>query len=162
MKRIGAFVCFMSLFGLGLSGCGGGSGHSSSNSQGNGSRTLASITVTSANAASVGAGATLQLTAQGHYSDGTIANISSQVTWGTSNSSVATLNNAGLLTSYKSGSVVALATQGSVTGTLTVTVNAASLATISISGGASLEAGQAEQLSALGTYTDQSTQTLTS
>ncbi len=161
MKKISAFVSLVLLAGFGLAGCGGGSSHS--NSQGNGATpTLASITVYGANAArSVAAGASLQLTAQGNYSDGTIADITSQVTWATSDSTVATLSGTGLLTSLKAGSVIATASKNSVNGTMTVTVNGAALSSISISGGASLAAGLNEQLSAQGTYTDSSTQALT-
>jgi uncharacterized protein YjdB len=162
MKRVGAVVCSILIACLGLSGCGGGSSHSNSQSNGGGTRTLSSITVYGANAArSVAAGATLQLTAQGNYSDGTIADISSQVTWTTSDSTVGTVNTTGLLTSYKSGSVIAKATQGSISGTLSVAVNGPALSTITVSGGASLAAGLTEQLVAQGTYTDSSTQTLT-
>jgi len=161
MKRIGAIICSILVICLGLSGCGGGSSHSSSQG-GGGTRTLASITVYGANAArSVAAGATLQLTAQGNYSDGTIADISSQVTWTSSDSTVAKVGTSGLLTSYKSGSAIATATLGSVSGTMVVTVNGAALSSISISGAASLSAGSSEQLAAQGTYTDSTTQVLT-
>jgi uncharacterized protein YjdB len=119
--------------------------------------------VSGANAArSVAAGETLQLTAQGNYSDGTTADITSQVTWGTSDSTIASLSASGMLTSYKAGSVIATAAQGSVTGTLSVTVNGPALSSISISGAGSLAAGSSEPLTAQGTYTDKSTQTLTS
>src|SRR3569833_569147 len=161
MKRIGAIICSILVICLGLSGCGGGSSHSSSQG-GGGTRTLASITVYGANAArSVAAGATLQLTAQGNYSDGTIADISSQVTWTSSDSTVAKVGTSGLLTSYKSGSAIATATLGSVSGTMVVTVNGAALSSISIAGAASLSAGSSEQLAAQGTYTDSTTQVLT-
>lgn len=163
MKRMGAIVCSILFICLGLSGCGGGSSHKSTQNTSGSTKALASITVYGANAArSLAAGATLQLTAQGNYSDGTTADISSQVTWTSSDSTVAKLSTSGLLTSYKSGSVIATATQGSVSGTLAVTVNGAALSAIAISGNASLAAGQSEQLAAQGTYTDSSTQVLTS
>src|SRR5579859_5744252 len=112
MKKISAFVSLVLLAGLGLAGCGGGSSHS--NSQGTGAiPTLSSITEYGANSAhSVAAGASLQLTAQGNYSDGTTTDITSQVTWATSDSSVATLSGTGLLTSVKAGSVIATASKG--------------------------------------------------
>ncbi|WP_109484531.1 beta strand repeat-containing protein [Occallatibacter savannae] len=162
MKRIGAIVCSILFVCLGFSGCGGGSSHKSTQSSG-ATRTLASITVYGANAArSLSAGTTLQLTAQGNYSDGTIADITSQVTWSSSDSTIAKLSTAGLLTSYKSGSVIATATQGTVSGTLAITVNGAALSSITVSGNGALAAGQSEQLAAQGTYTDSSTQVLTS
>ena len=162
MKRIGTVVCSILVVCVVLAGCGGGSHKSSQNGSGK-TRTLASITVYGANAArSLAAGTTLQLTAQGNYSDGTVADISSQVTWSSSDTAVAALSTSGLLTSFKSGSVIATAAQGTLSGTLVLTVNGASLSTISVSGGNSLAAGQSEQLAAQGTYTDTTTQVLTS
>lgn len=162
MNKFCAFVSVVFVAVFSFAGCGGGSSHSTS--QGTGaSRTLASITVYGANAArSVAAGTSLQLTAQGNYSDGTVADITSQVTWASSDSTVATVSSTGLLTSSKAGSVIAKASQGSVNGTLSITVNGAALSSLSISGGASLAAGLSEQLSATGRYTDSSTQSVTS
>ena len=161
MKRIGAIVCSILVFCVAFSGCGGGSSHKNSQSTGT-TRTLASITVYGANAArSLAAGSTLQLTAQGNYSDGTIADISSQVTWSSSDSTLATLSNSGLLTSYKSGSVIATASQGSVAGTLVVTV--AGLKSITVAAPVpSLASGSTEQLTATAVYSDSSTQSITS
>jgi len=162
MKKIGMLVSSILMVCLGFAGCGGGSSKSNSQNS-NGTPTLASITVYGKNAAtSVAAGASLQLVAQGNYSDGSIKDITSSATWSTSNAAVATTNASGLLTSLKSGSVIVSAAQGSISGTMVVTVNGAALSAISIAGGASLAAGSSEQLSAQGTYTDSSTQTITS
>ena len=161
MKKFGLLLSTILFVCLGFSGCGGGSSKSNSQNS-NGTPTLASITVYGKNAVtSVAAGSTLQLVAQGNYSDGTSKDISSSVTWSTSDSTVATASTAGLLTTIKSGSVIAKATQGSISGTMTVTVNGAALSSISISGASSLAAGLSEQLTAQGTYTDSSTQTIT-
>jgi trimeric autotransporter adhesin len=161
MKRFGAIICTAVAVCLSLSGCGGGSSHTKSQG-GGGTRTLASITVSGANGVhSLAAGTTLQLTANGNYSDGTTSDITSQVTWTSSDSTVGKVSTSGLLTSYKSGSVISTATQGSVSGTLAVTVNSAALSAISISGAASLGSGASEQLTAQGTYSDGTTQTLT-
>jgi Big-like domain-containing protein/List-Bact-rpt repeat protein len=54
---------------------------------------LVSIAVTP-NPASVGAGSALQFTATGKYSDGSMQNITSTVTWNSSNNSAATISNA--------------------------------------------------------------------
>ena len=162
MKRIGAMVCSILAICLGLSGCGGGSSHKSSQGSGGTTRTLASITVYGANAArSLAAGDTLQLTAQGNYSDGTTADISSQVTWSSSDSTVAVLGTSGLLTSYKSGSVIATATSGTVSGTLVVTVNGLKSITVGAPN-ASIASGATEQLTATAVYTDNSTKLITS
>jgi uncharacterized protein YjdB len=161
MKKIGVLVSLIVVTCLGLSGCGGGS---HSKSQGTGaSKTLVSITVTSSNSAtSVAAGQTLQLGAQGKYSDGTVASLTSQVTWHTSDNTLASASASGLLTALKQGSVTVSATQGAVTGTMAVQISQAALASISVSGGNSIPAGLSEQLSAQGTYSDSSSQTITS
>ena len=161
MKRIGAIICSILAVCLSLSGCGGGSSHTKSQG-GGGTRTLASITVYGANAArSLAAGDTLQLTAQGNYSDGTTADISSQVTWSSSDSTVAVLGASGLLTSYKSGSVIATATSGTVAGTLVVTVNGLKSITVGAPN-ASIASGATEQLTATAVYSDNSTKLITS
>jgi uncharacterized protein YjdB len=161
MKRIGAIVCTILAICIGFSGCGGGKSHTNSQGSTGGTRTLASITVYGANAArSLAAGATLQLTAQGNYSDGTTADISSQVMWSSSDSAVANLSTSGLLTSYKSGSVIATATQGSVSGTLVITVNG--LKAINVGAPSpSIASGATEQLTATAVYTDNSTTPVT-
>jgi uncharacterized protein YjdB len=160
MKKIGALLGSILITCLVLSGCGGGS--SKSNTQSTGStKTLSSITVSS-QTKSVAAGATLQLAAKGNYSDGTTADLTSQVTWSTSDSTVATTSAAGLLSSVHPGTVVATAKLNSTSGSMTITVSSATLSSISVSGGATLVAGLSEQLSAQGTYSDSSTQTVTS
>lgn len=157
MKKIGAFVSLIVC--LGVAGCGGGR---HSNYQGGGV-TLVSIAVTSASSAtSVAAGATLQMAAQGRYSDGTSADITSQVTWTTSDSTVAGTSATGKLTANKAGSVTVTATENGVSGAMNITVSQAALSSVSISGAASLAAGVSEQLSAQGVYTDKSTQSITS
>ena len=162
MKKIGAFFGLISITCLVLSGCGGGSSKSNTQST-SATKTLSSIAVSGKNSAkSVVAGTTLQLVAVGTYSDGTTADITSQVTWSTSDPAVATANVAGLLTAVKAGSVIASAKQGAITGAMTIAVNAATLSSISVSGGAALAAGLSEQLSAQATYSDSSTQTITS
>jgi hypothetical protein len=77
-------------------------------------KTLNSIAVTPA-AQTIAPGATQQYTATGNYSDGTTQNITSQVTWSSSSTSVATINSAGLATAINAGSTEITATQGSVT-----------------------------------------------
>src|SRR5215831_3192121 len=111
MKRIGTIICTILVVCLVLSGCGGGSSHKNTQGSGNGTKTLTSITVTSAAATSVVAGGTLQLAAQGNYSDGTVADITSKVAWSTSNTTLAATSTTGLLTTFKQGTVTVTATQ---------------------------------------------------
>ena len=164
MKKIGAIVCSILLICLVVSGCGGGGSHKSTQGNGGTTHTLASITVYGANAVhSIAAGSTLQLTAQGNYSDGTIADITSQVTWSSSDSTVAQISTSGLLSSYKSGPVIATATQSSVKGTLSVTVSGPVLSSITVTPVAfSIASGQTKQLAAVGTYTDGTSKDVTS
>ena len=98
--------------------------------------TLTSIAVTPANP-TIQTGATQQFTATGTYSDNSTQNITSQVTWVSSNTSVATINSAGLATGVSPGVPTISATQGAVTGSTTLNVQAAplSITTTSLAGG---------------------------
>ena len=161
MKKFGALVGSILIVCLVLSGCGGGSSKSKSQSSG-GTRTLASITVTTpSSATAVALGATLQFAAQGKFSDGSVADISSQVTWKSSDTTMGIMNSAGVLTGVKAGSVTVSATQGTVSGSMAITVTKVTLVSISIGGNGSLSAGASEQLSAQGSYNDSSTQSIT-
>jgi hypothetical protein len=84
--------------------------------------TLQSISVTPANP-SIAVSATQQFTATGTYSDGSTQNLSSQVTWSSSNTAVATINSSGLASGVSTGSTTITATSGNVSGTTTLTVN---------------------------------------
>lgn len=162
MKRIGAFVGLITIVSFSFVGCGGGHGNSSTKSSDT-TATLVSIAVTASNStSSVTAGNTLQLTATGSYSDGSSQNLTSQVTWKTSDTTLAAANASGMLTTFKQGSVIVSATQSAVTGSITIQISQAALNAISVTGGASLVAGTSEQLSAKGTYTDTSIQDITS
>ena len=100
------------------------------------SATLNSITVTPANPA-IASGSTQQFVATGTFSDNSTQNISSQVTWSSSNSGVATINSTGLATGVAGGSSTIKATQGSVNGSTTLTVQptALSITTASLPAG---------------------------
>ena len=89
--------------------------------------TLTSIAVTPANP-TVLTGATQQFTATGTYSDGSTQNITSQVSWNSSTSAVATINASGLASGVSAGSTTISATQSGVTGLTTLTVQTAPLA----------------------------------
>ena len=159
MKKIGhlaalaLFVCFV------VAGCGG-RGTSSTSSTKSSSATLTSVSVAGGN--TVATGMTLQLSANGGYSDGTSSNITSQVTWKTSDASIASISASGLLTALKAGSVSVTATMGTVTGNASVTVGQAVLTSVSVTGPSSLGLGATQQFTAQGTYSDKTTQTLSS
>ncbi len=67
-------------------------------------------------------------TATGTYSDGSTANITSQVTWSSSNTGIASINSTGMATAVAGGSGNIIATLGTTSGSTTVTVQAALLA----------------------------------
>jgi len=125
--------------------------------------TLTSIVVTPANPTNL-AGATQQFTATGTYSDGTVQTISSQVAWTSSNTAVATISTGGLAASVSAGATTISAALAGVTGGTTLTVQAApTLASIAVTpANPTIAVGATQQFTATGTYSDGSTQNLTS
>jgi uncharacterized protein YjdB len=122
---------------------------------------LTSIAVTGPSG-SLAAGLTEQLTAQGTYSDKTTQSLTTSVTWQSSDSTIVAVSTLGVLTALKAGTAVVTASIGSVSGTMSIAVNVASLSSIAVTGPyASLATGSAEQLAARGTYSDNTTQSLT-
>jgi hypothetical protein len=109
---------------------------------------LASIAVTPANQ-SLTVGGTQQFTATGTYSDGSTQNLTSQVTWASSNTAAATINSAGLATAVAAATTTISATLGSVSGStgltvtpgpLTITTTALPAATVGVAYTATLAA----------------------
>src|SRR5262249_59145559 len=68
-----------------------------------------------------------QFTATGKYSDGSTQNITSQVTWASSNTTAATINASGLATGVAAGSTTISATLGAVSGSTGLSAAAGSL-----------------------------------
>ena len=137
-------------FALALTGCGGGGG------SGSVSTTLVSIAITPATA-SVAKGLTTSFTATGTYSDNTTVNLTSEVTWATTNTSVATINSAnGIATGVAPGGTAVTATLNSITSPAApFTVTAAVVTGISISPTTpSSPKGTPVTFSATGTYSD--------
>jgi 6-phosphogluconolactonase (cycloisomerase 2 family)/uncharacterized protein YjdB len=124
--------------------------------------TLVSIAVTPANS-DLGIGGTEQLTATGTYSNHTTQNITSDVTWSSSNTAVATVSASGLAAAVAVGGPVTItASLGGVTGTTPLTVTAATLKSIAVTPLApAIAKGTTQQFVATGTYSNGSTQTLT-
>ena len=89
--------------------------------------TLSSISVTPANP-TINTGATQQFTATGTYSNGSTQSITSQVTWASSSTPVATIIASGLATGASAGATTITAALSGVTGSTTLTVQAAPLA----------------------------------
>ena len=84
---------------------------------------LTSIAVTPANPA-VAVGGTQQFTATGTYSDQSTQNLTSQVTWTSSSTAVATINGTGRATGVSQGSTTVTGALGELNGTSTLTVQA--------------------------------------
>ncbi|MGE0616103.1 MAG: beta strand repeat-containing protein, partial [Bacteriovoracia bacterium] len=127
---------------------------------------LVSIAV-SPSSASVAKGLTQQFAATGTYTDSSTQTLTTTVTWSSSDTGVVTISNAGgskgLASSIATGSVTITATSGTVSGTASMTVTAATLVSVAVTpGSATKAAGYTQQFTATGTYTDASTQNLTS
>jgi uncharacterized protein YjdB len=129
------------------------------------SAVLQSIAVTPA-APSISVGAAQQFTATGTYSDSSTKNITTSVTWSSSNTGLATIGvSTGLATGVAAGTAQITAKQGSVvspTAALTVTAMAVTLQSIAVTPAApSISVGATQQFTATGTYSDSSTKNIT-
>ena len=105
--------------------------------------TLTSLTVAAAgNPISIPKGISLAYTATGTYTDGSTHDVTSSVTWLSSNTAVATINSSGLALGTGVGTSNVSASLGAVTSSpVVLTVTAASINTISISGATSAPVG---------------------
>lgn len=106
-------------------------------------------------AAPVEVGMTQQFTAVGHYGEGMDRDITSAVTWKSSDTTVATINAAGLATGLSAGTTTITATlDGVQSDSAQLTVSASTLASISVTPlDATIEQGETLQFKAEGTYT---------
>jgi hypothetical protein len=83
---------------------------------------LQSITVTGGGAMDIHYGFMAQFSATGHYSDGSTPNITTMVTWASSNPSVVTIDPTGLAYGASLGTSTISATLGTIVGTQSVSV----------------------------------------
>jgi uncharacterized protein YjdB len=112
---------------------------------------LVSIAVT-APSATVDIGATVALVANGTYDDSSKKNITSSVTWTSSDATIATVSSTGTVTGVKVGAVTITATSGVKSGSVTLTVTTpiapssvavtASSSTVSVGGKVQLTANE--------------------
>jgi hypothetical protein len=144
-----------------LAGCGGGGGSGEvTTPPPNNTPTLQSIEITPS-LKQAAAGTTAQFTATGVYTDNSTQDLTTQATWESSDSSVATVND-GLATTAGVGSTTVSAISGDVSGNTMLTVTNATLVSIEVSPAAPSRAnGLTQQFTATGLYTDNSTQDLT-
>ena len=127
--------------------------------------TLVAIDVTASHP-SAALGTTLPFVATGTYSDSSTQDISAEVTWTSSDVSIATVSNAdgsrGLATTVAVGTTSIGAALGSTSGTTTLIVSAAGLVAVAVSpDGAALAQGTSLAFSALGLLSDGTRQDLT-
>ncbi len=128
---------------------------------------LTSIAVTPSDA-SIALGTGLQMTATGTFSDATIQDLTTSITWASSSPAVAIVDNTpgteGLAASVTVGATTLSATDpgSGVNGATTLTVTPAALVSIAVTPASpSVALGTAQQFMATGTYSDASTQDLT-
>jgi len=139
-----------------LPNCGGGGGNK------NRTPTLTQILVAPASK-SIPKGTNLPLTATGFYSDGSKKDLTTSVTWQASPATVAKIDTKGNLSGVAEGVAQVSAVYQGLTGNASIMVSAAALSQISVTAPkSSLPLGETEALNATGTYTDGSTQNLTS
>ncbi len=126
--------------------------------------TLQSIAVTPASP-SIAQKGTQQFTATGTYNDGTIKDLTATAAWASSDTTIATIDAAGLATGVKAGGPVTITAKQAATGisgTATLNVTAAMLVSIAVTPSpANVAAGQTLQFTATGTFSDNSMQNLT-
>ena len=129
--------------------------------------TLVSIAVTPANP-TIGSTGTEQFTATGKYTDSSTQNLTTMVTWSSSQTNIATISNTagtnGLATAVANGTTTIQAMLGSVQGSTVLTVSAITLQVIVVSpqNPTISDNGATQGFTATGHYSDGSTQNLTS
>lgn len=122
---------------------------------------LLSITV-SPNSSSLPVGESEQLTATGNFSDGTTQNLTQSAAWSSSAPAMANVNAQGVVTGVTAGVAQVYAAYQGITGSGSLTIGQAALLSITVSpNSSSLPVGEAEQFSAIGNFSDGTTQNLT-
>ncbi len=107
-------------------------------------------------------GKTQLFTANGSFGDGSVRDVTAQVSWSSSTTSIATIDNTGLATGVALGTTTITGTDGGVKATTSLTVSNQTITTITISpGSAQLTAGQSQQFTATATFSDNSTRDIT-
>jgi Big-like domain-containing protein len=125
---------------------------------------LASIAVTPAKP-QIAKDTTQQFTATGTFNDGTHQNLTSQVTWSSSNSNIASVNNSpglqGLATGLTAGTATITATSGAIAGSAQLNVSNANLVSIGITPATpTVNLAAVQQFTATGTFDDGTTQNI--
>lgn len=141
-----------------LTACGGGGGGSGSNSTTSIPASLTRIDITPTQP-SLAKGTALSLAATGIYSDNTTRALNGEVSWLSSDDSIATIDNSGKITAVIAGPVTIEASLGGVAGNTQLTVTDAVLSRLELSpGSAQIAKGTRLPLTLIGHYSDGSTQ----
>jgi 6-phosphogluconolactonase (cycloisomerase 2 family) len=127
--------------------------------------TLTSISVQPADI-TLHVGSIRQFIATGSYSDGSQQNITASVTWSSSATNVASINNtagsSGIVTAVSAGSTTIMASSGALSGSTTLTVTSTTLLSIRVTPATpTIAKGTTQQFIATGVYSDGTTQDLT-
>ncbi len=108
-------------------------------------------------------GTTQQLTATGVFSNGVSQSLTNTTTWTSSNPAIATVTNTGLVTGVAPGEVNLIATTSGINGTAPLTVTTATLSSVSVTpANATVARGTTQQFRFVGSFSDSTTQDLTS
>lgn len=163
-KYFGALVLFL-LF-MVICSCGGAGGDNADASTPSSVKTpvatLSSMSITPTNA-KINKGTTRQFTATGLYSDNTIKDITSEVSWNSLQSQVASIDTSGRVTAKATGVATITALSGNISGSTSVTVPPATLVSIAVTPlNVILLSGATQQFKAIATYSDGSTADVTS
>lgn len=160
MRTIRITAALIIAFCIGLTACGGGSGGSTPPPPPP-PPTLSSITVSSTSTTVV-VGTTLQMKAEGKYSDGSTKDMTSSVTWSSSDTNVATVSASGLVTAVTSGTVNIKAVSGSISNQSAITVNKANITAIALTAASTtIPLGASQQVVATATYENNTTGPIT-
>jgi len=145
------------------SACGGSNGTSNAqtNTQTNSAVTLAGLSI-SPGGAQLAKGTSARLFATGAYSDLSVKDVSAQVAWSTSDSNIVVMNGS-VVNGLAKGSATVTAALSGKTASVSVVVTDAVLVSLTVTPPyQSLPKGLSEQLHATGTFTDATTQDVTS
>jgi trimeric autotransporter adhesin len=108
---------------------------------------------------------TQQFTATGSFNDGTHQNLTSQVSWSSSDNNIASVNNSpglqGLATGLIPGTVTITATSGAISGSAQLNVSNANLVSIAVTpANSTMNLATLQQFTATGTFDDSTTQNI--
>jgi hypothetical protein len=123
---------------------------------------LVSIAVTPSSPANLQIGSTQQFAVIGTYSDSSNSTLTTSVTWVSSNTSIASISAGGLVTGIAAGSTnISANMTGIYSSNITLTVKALASIAVTPNPPPDLSVGFNRQFTAIGTYTDSSTENLT-